>query len=373
MQFSQFPDYWSVGDLEPVTAITDTAASLNGDLQATPYGGDDHMLVPHGYYAETFQYREDVYDELGLSVPTSYRDLLANARAIDESALDIDGYGLAGKRAGKSAREFQAYLARMGVSPIGLRWRDPDARTDLEVHWPATEITRLLRFFADIAQYATRPRHLDWPGSFTAYLDGEYAQQFHVNNWVVGVGVQEADRQHSLSPDEVVERTGVAPLPYWEGGGVSRGDAWVWEPAPDGHVLFGNGDNTLGARRWLEWLYGADAQRTASLYTVEPTRFMPAYRDVLDTETYRTADLFQRRPGIYDQCRYIQDTIVGEHHHQTEQAALDDLVAIWVGGQHFYGRMVHEVVTGERSPADAYEWGREQLETHLADARDRFR
>lgn len=372
-RFTHLLDVLSAANLQPVASITESAAARNGDLLATPHGGDDHPLLPHGYYADVFQYREDVYEDLGLSRPTSFRGVLENARAIDESDLPVRGYGLAATRTGKSRDEFQAYLARMGVSPIGLRWRDPDAKNELEVHWPEAEIVTLLQFFADLARYSPDPTGIDWSDTFRLYLNDEVAQQYHLNNWMVGVGVREHSDRFDLSPESIVEKTGLTPMPYWEAGGIGRGDAWVWEPLLDGHVIFGVGDNIPGAKRWLEWLYADDPSRTGTLYTVEPLRLLPAYEGVLNTETYRTAPLFREWPGLHDRTRYIQQAIVGDHYRQTEEAALDDLVALDVGGQWFYGRLVHQVATGERTPAAAYEWGRDRLEGHLRTARERFR
>lgn len=372
-RFTHLLDVLSPADLQPVASITESAAARNGDLMATPHGGDDHPLLPHGYYADVFQYREDVYEDLGLSRPTSFRGILENARAIDESDRPVRGYGLAATRTGKSRDEFQAYLARMGVSPIGLRWRDPDAKNEMEVHWPEAEIVTLLQFFADLARYSPDPTGIDWSDTFLLYLNGEIAQQSHLNDWVVGVGADEHADRFDLSPQSLVEGTGIAPMPYWESGGIGRGDGWVWEPQLDGHAIFGVGDNTPGAKRWLEWLYADDPSRTASLYTVEPLRLLPAYEGVLDTETYREAPLFQEWPDLYDRARHIQETIVGDHYRQAAEAALDDLVALHVGRQWFYGRLVNQVATGERTPAAAYEWGRDRLERHLEAARERFR
>lgn len=374
LQFGQLVSAWSVANPQPVTSIVDAAVRENGDLLATPYTvGGEARIVPHGYYAETFQYREDVYDRLGLSAPISFRGVLENARAIDESGLEIRGYGLAAERYGKSRDEFQAYLARMGTSPIGLRWRDPDARDVLEIDFPRDRVTELLAFLRELARYAPAPTEHSWQTARSGWIEGDFAQQLHLNNWAAGVAGASVSPRFDITPATVARTSAVAPLPYWEAGGIARGDAWVWEPLVDGHVVFKAGPNTAGAERWLRWLYGEDAERTGSLYTGQRGQFMPAYADVLETDTVRNGPLFRQWPRLYDVMRFIQETIVGDHYRQTEEAAFDDPVALAVGRKWFYGEMVHHVVAGERSPAEAYDWGRDRLEKRLAEARETFR
>jgi len=48
-------------------------------------------------------------------------------------------------------------------------------------------------------------------------------------------------------------------------------------------------------------------------------------------------------------------------------------VALYVTRQWFYGEMVNRVITGTDSVQEAYEWGRERLETRLEEGRNRFR
>jgi multiple sugar transport system substrate-binding protein len=367
--FDQVADVWSTDGLETVTDVVGAAESVGGELLATPYTeGDTIWQVPHGYYVSNFHYRADVYEQLGLSEPTSFQGVLENARAIDESDLDIRGYGLGGKKVGKSQDEFQVFLAHMGVSNIGLRWKDPDARNELEIWWPEEEITTLLQFFKDISEYSADPTSIGWASSIQNYLGGQFAQQYHLNTWPAGIAA-------AADIPEVAYNTEVAPLPYWEEGGASKGDSWLFEPTPDGHHVFSGGDNTPGTKRFMEWLYGSNIERTAGMYQQEPTRFLPIYADVLESDPFQSFDFWSQGQNqqLLDQLSEIQNVHFGEHYGNVPESDLNDPVAVYVTRQWFYGEMVNRVVTGTNTVQEAYEWGRERLETRLEEGRNRFR
>lgn len=358
------------GHVEPVTALVDGARAECGDLLAEPlYFDGDYWLLPHECLADTFVYRQDVYDELGLSVPTSFRGVLENARAIDESGLDLRGYGLPTDRTYKIGAEFKAYLARMGSSPVGLRWRDPDARTELELHFPKAEVTSLLAFFRDLSQYSSTPPELDWSESIDAWARGEFAQQYTLNNLPIADLATASDPEGD--PPPAVAGSAIAPMPYWAEGGIGRDDAWVWNPHLNGYLVYDNGPNTAGARRLLAWLYTEDAGRAARLYRVDPSWRLPAYADLLGSETYRSFDVFARWPSLYDQLSFVQETILGEHYrkrreaHLSHPAAIDVASSLWTT----YGEMVSRVTRGASTPTEAYRMGKREIEEDLMYAR----
>jgi multiple sugar transport system substrate-binding protein len=363
------------GFARPTTATVERAVATNGGLVVDPYSsGGAPVEVPHGYRADTFTYRADIYERLGLSAPASFQEVLDNARVIDDADTPARGYGLP-VGGDESRREFQAYLARMGVSPVGLRWQDPDTRDRLEVHFPEDEVTALLEFFVDLSKCAVDPTTLDTDSPRPPWFESRLAQRRGYNNAVAGAeaadlvetGVEDPQRER------VVQNTATAPLPYWEAGGVDRRDSWAGTPRLDGQVLVRDGRNTDGAREWLGWLYADRPDRTAQLYTVDPTRRLPAYEGVYDAERYRSHQVFRVFPHLYEQVGEIRETVVGDHYGNVPKARLDDPIARAVGEHDFYGEMLRRAVTGEATVEAAYEWGRDRLERALDDVRETFR
>ncbi len=366
--FDQVADLWASDQLAPTTDVVDQVTSVAGDLSASPFRDEngDIWQVPHGYYTSTFHYREDVYDQLGLDVPETFQDVLDNAQAIEESDMDVRGYGLAGGTTGKSQDEFQVYLANMGVSGIGLRWSDPDAREEVEIHFPEEEVVTLLEFFQELSGYSTDPTSIGWSSSIQNWVGGRFAQQYHLNVWPQGIA-----GAAGVAP--IAENTGVAPLPRWGEGGITQDDVWLYEPTPDGHHVFSGADNTPGSLRLLEWLYGDSMERTASMYSLEPTRFLPDYEDVLQSDPYQSFQHWQDFPKHLDQLEYVQNTITGDYYGNVPESDLgSSAVAVYVTRQWFYGEMINQVVTGSRTPQEAYDWGYSQLEQRVQEGRNRF-
>lgn len=367
-------------DLAPVNDLFSEVRRQNGELIVDPHPSPpgEEVQVPFGYQAETLLYRTDIYADLGLDVPTTFEELLANARAIEESDRDISGYQVAGGvpvdglNADRTRREFQAFLARMGLPPTGLRYRDPDDGGDLEIHFPKSAVTTLLEFLGKLASHSAIPlAEHDRPSS-SQWIEGEVAQLLHRNNWPASIAAYTTVRNDEGDFSELVETTGVAPLPYWEAGGVNRSDAWLGKPFLDAFHVFEPGDNTPGARRWLEWLFADEFDRTARLYNPQPTRTIPNYEGILGSDAYRQNDLFQAFPGLLEQVDYINETVIGEHYYQRPTETVDTPIGLYVGQQPFYAEMVVRVVTGESSVEAAYEFGRGRLEARLVEARERL-
>jgi multiple sugar transport system substrate-binding protein len=257
----------------------------------------------------------------------------------------------------------------MGVSGFGVRWKDPDARNELEIWWPEKEIKALLRWFKDLSQYSPDPTSISWSSSIQNYLGGQFAQQFHLNNWISGIAA-------SSDITQIAYNTGVEPLPYWKAGGVGKGDSWAYSPNANGQHIFSGGDNSPGAKEWLRWIYADSLERTASLYEPEPTRYVPIYDDIIQSSTFRSYEFWEQGENekLLEEMEYIKDTIVGEHYAQVPESQLKTAspVALYLRRQWFYGEMVNRVVTGTNSVQGAYEWGRARLETRLEEGRERF-
>lgn len=158
--------------------------------------------MSHGYYTSVFHYRQDVYDELELEVPEGIEEMIGNVRIIDESDLDIRGYGLAGK----AQNELQVLLSNMGTSGIGVRWVDGDVGGELEIQYPEDKVVKLLEYFQELAQYSPDPTGIGWAESLGSWAGGRFAQQYNLNMSPAGVAA-------SAGAENIAKNTGVAPLP----------------------------------------------------------------------------------------------------------------------------------------------------------------
>ncbi|MDS0478641.1 ABC transporter substrate-binding protein [Natrinema sp. 1APR25-10V2] len=373
--FDQVADIWATDQLSSVGDVVSSIEEVNGELNVGGafLGGDDIFQVSHGVYVSDFVYRQDVYDELGLSEPQTFQDVLDNARAIDEAGgdySDMRGYGLAGMPTGKSQDEFQVLLASAGVSGLGVRWKDPEAKDELEMYWPEEEVTTVLQYMKDLAQYSPDPTSIGWAESLGGWLQGQYGQQYHLNAWPVGLAAAQAEAQDSDALRGLAEASQVMAYPTWEG--IDKNENWLSAPAPDGYHVFSGGGNTQAAKDWFEWLYADSVEKTVQFYAADPGRFLPSYSDILGSDAFENQDLMQAHPHLLEKLQYVQDEIWGNHYGSVDAANTSSPVALYMQRQWFYGEMVNNVITDSMSVQEAYEWGQGKLEESLSEAKEQF-
>ncbi|WP_238717502.1 ABC transporter substrate-binding protein [Natronorubrum halophilum] len=370
--FDQVADIWETGQLETVNDVVGSIEEVNGEINTDAFlgEGDDIYQIPHGLYVSNFQYRADVYEELGLEEPETFQDVLDNARVIDESDVDTRGYGLAGMPTGKSQDEFLVLLASAGVSGIGLRWKDSEAREELEVHFPEEEVTTVLQYMKDLSEYSPDPTGIGWSESLSQWVQGQYAQCYHLNAWPVGVTALTAEAQDSDPLRGLAEATQVKAYPTWDG--IDTDENWLSAPAPDGYHIFSGGDNTADATEWFEWLYADSMERTVQFYEADPGRFLPTYADVLASDAFQNQGIFQAHPHLLEKLQYCQDEIWGNHYGSVDEANISSPESLYMQRQWFYGEMVNNVVTDSMTVDEAYEWGLGRLEEEFANAQEQF-
>ena len=154
-------------DTEAATEVIETLGAgtfAPGALEMAAYEGDT-ASVPVDGWTQMVVYRKDLFDENGLSAPTTYANVLA---AIDKLHNPPEMYGFVA--ATKVDENFMSqvlehvFLAN-GVSPVGKDGFQPldEART-----------TEVLEFYKAIAE-ASPPGDLYWDQSRTLYFSGNAA------------------------------------------------------------------------------------------------------------------------------------------------------------------------------------------------------
>lgn len=209
-----------------------------GALTAVPLMGNMQLLV----------YRTDIYDELGLEVPESYEDLIANAAAIQEAGTP---YGYVARwqgTAGASAitYDFMPYLRSQGGT-----WF-VDEGTDWTPNVDTPEAVRAAELFFEAAQHGPDDTRTVGQAQAIAAMQSGDAGQLQVVAAAAGSMQDEA-------ASNVVGQVGYAPLPQDPSGapaavsglwalGVPAGleqeraqsalDFITWVTGPEGQSIF---------------------------------------------------------------------------------------------------------------------------------------
>ncbi len=202
------------GLVRPLNALIDEhAPDLPDNLKITV--GDDVMAIAFMANAQHLMYRQDILEQAGVEVPTSYEEVLAAAAAIKEAGL-IE-YPLTGtyKSGWNLAEEFVNMLMGFG----GDMFMDGSAEPNLD----SDEAKAALAMMKSLTEFMN-PDFLTFDSTIAA-AEFEQGKAAMMNMW--------GSRAGSVLDDEgaaegVVENIGFASAPTVGGGDVPASTLW-WD------------------------------------------------------------------------------------------------------------------------------------------------
>lgn len=217
-------------------AYVEASKGLDGALYGLPLRGHPFM----------FFYRTDIYEELGLEVPTTWEELEANSEAIAAAGYGDDFYPMSvyyGINAGQNTFWWESLLWSNGGDLFDENWK-PILNNELGLE--ATE--RYIGWLRD---------GLTGPGG-VAYNEQEGLLEFQQGRAAQFMGwwwMYSRMKNCELSPD-VCENVGFATAPAWEGKGEPQTYGHVW---PMGVNQFSR--QKEAALEYLKWINTADVQK----------------------------------------------------------------------------------------------------------------
>lgn len=349
-------DFVAAGQTTPVGDLVADLEAANGQLvepRSVTTDGEVH-LVPHGLtLGGVLNYRADVYDELGLSVPETWDDLLANARAIDEAeSVDARGFAVSASGSTKSVRDFTNWLYTAGGDY--WRWTDETAGT-LAVDFQDEHVRAALEFTTELAAYAPDPAETNYLSTIRGWVRGEIAQCLFDNAWLCGAAYRNGAESIALNTQQAVPPVAESGLDP-----VDRG--WV---ATTGSPIFADAD-TETAESFVRYMYEGP-ERQAEMNGVTPMRWLPPYEDVLATEEYRKQDLFQVADGrLLERNRRCVAELAPHFGGDRPR----NVAALYAARPRIVRDLVRAVVVRDEAIGDAIARARAELETRLEEGRD---
>jgi multiple sugar transport system substrate-binding protein len=215
-------------------AYLEASKGLDGAVYGLPLRGHPFM----------FFYRQDIFDELGLEVPTTWEEMEATAEAIKEAKPDMMPLSVYyGINAGQNTFWWEALLWSNGGDLFDEDWR-PIFNNEAGVE--ATE--RYISWLQN--EYTT-------PGS-TAFNEQEGLEEMiqgraamFMGWWWMWSRLQDCER----APD-VCENVAFATAPSWEGKGDPSTYGHVW---PMGINKYSK--NQEAAWEYMKWIHSAEVQK----------------------------------------------------------------------------------------------------------------
>ena len=140
------------------------------DIEAGQFGGDDLYLIPGIHSGSVIMYyRPDLYEEAGLTVPTTWEDYLANAEALHQG--DVSGTSMIG------ANDVSLFLVdwySRFITMGGQLMNGTPATQDFEPNLTSEASVRALQHMIDCAAFS--------PSGVTSYGFTESVDAFSVGN-----------------------------------------------------------------------------------------------------------------------------------------------------------------------------------------------
>jgi multiple sugar transport system substrate-binding protein len=233
---SEFEDEWSPS-IEDYPSATIDMATLDGDLYGLP--SRSHVMMLY--------YREDVLEELGLEVPTTFDEVTEVAAAITEAKADDGMYGITmnwAKQGGGISLIPWTNVLRAGGSDQFDADFNPIFNNEAGI--AATE------WYADLLNYAP-------PGAPT-YNEGDMRTSFASGEAAMALAWSwsyEIFQNPEFATEEVLANTGyTAVIPGVDG--PSTPVAMTW---PTGISVSSN--NQGAALEWIKWMTNPDLDQSA--------------------------------------------------------------------------------------------------------------
>jgi multiple sugar transport system substrate-binding protein len=352
---TQVADLVAQGQTTPLGDLVSRLEEANGDMyfKSTVTVGDEVQMVPHGLYlGGTLNYRQDIYDMLDLSVPETWDELLENAQAISESdETEALGFAASAQPAGKSGSDFSNVLRNAGG---GVFQATEDGGA--EIWFDEQRVTESLTFMNDLAEYSPDPSSLNWGSTIENWVAGRVGQCIMNNAWLAGPA-------YAAGATDIALNTNIAPVPMQsDADPIDRGWALI-----DGTPVLSGSDNPAGAQEFLEYMYGSpEAQADKNL--VEPMRFLPPYEDIIETDAYQSAEIFQAEDGHFLELNRRCFEEIAPNLSSDERPST--VATNYESRFQYDSEMVNAVLVQGRSVEDAYQQGLSRLEEIFQEGQD---
>lgn len=349
---TQVGDLVAQGQTLNLTDLISEIEQTNGEMlfKNTVSVNGAPQLFPHGVYlGGTFNYRKDIYEKLGLSVPTTWDELIANTKAIDEAEdVQAAGFAMPAGTTGKSGSDFSNWFYNAG----GRRWRWKDeAETEVELAFDEEHVTASLELMRELAKYSPDPSSISWGSTIKYWVGGRVAQCLMNNAWLTGPAYRAGAKDIALN-------TGISLVPKRAGSDpLDRG--WV---LIDGTPIIKSSDNHQGAKNLLRYMYGSPAKQ-AKKNLIEPMRFLPPYKGVMKSDVYQSAPIFQAENGhFYELNRKCMEEIAP---HLGSDKRPSTVATLYAGRFGIDAQMVNAAVVRDMPVSKAYQKARRKYQKRV--------
>ncbi|MFB6126041.1 MAG: ABC transporter substrate-binding protein [Halolamina sp.] len=282
-------------------------------------------------------YRSDLYD----TEPESWATWRSEAARISEET-DLHGYTVQSGQTNNADTQMTQYLWQNDVDIYSGTVGDIEVTIDDDANRQAAVET--YEWVEQMAQHSPNGSGWEWGDGIGALQQENTAALMSVGGLpVLTIRENRPDLVENLSPTAF-------PVPE----GKSQDQWWAYM---EGHVVWSGGDNTEGAREFVDFF--SRSERFLDFVLSAPLFQFPPTREGLDSDAVKENEIIQEHQDVMDLIRNNWDAFT------TVLATGDDgaanITASNAYGQQLFGQSADQLLVGDRSPEETVDWVAEQL------------
>ena len=318
------------------------AARVNDTVQGSDLP-DPVNVDGDSYFAATMVepllgwYRSDLYE----TEPDGWEAWHSEAARISEET-DLDGYTVQSGQTNNADTQMTQYLWQNDVEVYGGTVGDIEVTIDDDDNRQAAVET--YEWVQRMAEHSPNGSGWEWGDGIGALQQENTAALMSVGGLPV-LTIRE-------NRPELVENLSPTAFPVPEGNSQDQ-----WWAYMEGHVVWSGGDNTAGAREFVDFF--SESERFLEFVLSAPLFQFPPTREGLDSDAVKDNEVIQRHQDVMDLIRNSWDAFT------TVLATGDDgaanITAADAYGQQLFGRSTDQLLVGDRSPAETVDWVAEEL------------
>jgi multiple sugar transport system substrate-binding protein len=321
---------------EGVLAPVSDAVSANNLPDPVNVGGESYF-APAIVEPLMGWYRNDIYDEN----PNEWSSWLEEARRVSENT-DMEGYIVQSGQTNNADTQMTQYLWQNDVQIYSGPTDDIEVTVDQGDNRALAVET--FEWVQDMAEYSPNGSGWEW---------GDCINALQQENAAAGVSVGGLPILTMMSnrPD-LVEN--FSPMPFPVADGKAQDKWWAYM---EGHLVRSDGDNTQGAREFVEFFSGSD--RFFDFILSAPLFQFPPSREQLDAPPMQENETLQRFPEALSLVRDNWDVFTSVL--ETGDDGAPNLTAAQGYGNQVFGQAADQMLVGGLSPEETVDFLAETL------------
>lgn len=324
--------YQRDGDAAPVTeAVQDTGLPDPVNVDGESYFAPTMVEPLMGWY------RNDLYE----GTPTTWSEWRSEAERISENE-DIDGYVVQSGQTNNADTQHTQYLWQNDVQIYD--GPADDIHVTLDQGANRERAVETFEWVAEMANYSPNGSGWEWGDGIGALQQENAASLMSVGGLpVLSIAGNRPDLVEKLSP---------TAFPLADG---KQQDKW-WAYM-EGHVVWQSGENTDGAREFVNFFSRSD--KFMDFVLSAPLFQFPPTREQLDSDAVKENETIQEHPEVMQLVRDNWDAFTSILATGTDGAP--NIVAADAYGQQLFGQAADQLLVGGKTPDETVTWLADQL------------